>query len=181
MALKRWKKTGQRTLLEHPRLNVYEDDVILPDGTPSSYIHFGTEKKTNSVAIIAIREDGKFLLQKELSYPIGEFLWRWPGGTVESGETIEEAANRELMEEAGFRAGQLTVLGSLYVNNRRTANKQAVVLARQLTEETAPSDAEEFFEYTWCTHEEVQQFIAQGKLNNCHALAAWALFCAHDR
>lgn len=176
MALKHWKKLNQRTLFEHPRLKVYEDDVLLPDGSKTSYVHFGTQKVTNSVAIIAVRDDGKILLQKELSYPVGEFLWQWPGGGIEAGETLEEAANRELAEEAGYEAHKLEVIGEFLTNNRRSNHRQCVVIARDLSEKSAMGDIEEAFEYYWARPDEIQQMIASGEIINAFFLSAWTLF-----
>lgn len=176
MALKHWKKHGQRVLLEHPRLRVYEDDIELPDGTSSTYIHFGSERKIGSVCLIAIRDDGKILLQKELSYPTGEFLWQWPGGATNPNEDVKIAANRELMEEAGFRAQSLEIIGKFYTDNRRSANQQYIAVARDLVEESLPGDREEAFEYKWLTPDEIDAMIRNGEITNSHCLSGWMIY-----
>lgn len=58
------------------------------------------------VGAIVIRE-GKILLVKRASSP-GKGFWAIPGGLVELGETVREAAERELLEETGVavRAGE---------------------------------------------------------------------------
>jgi 8-oxo-dGTP pyrophosphatase MutT (NUDIX family) len=63
-----------------------------------------------SAAVYAER-DGKILLLKR---GVGELTGAWylPGGAVDKGETPEEAARRELLEEAGLRpTGPLTLIG----------------------------------------------------------------------
>lgn len=180
MTLKHWKKHSQRVLLEHPRLHVYEDDVELPDGTMSTYLHFGSNTRISGVCLIAIREDGRILLQKELSYPTGQFLWQWPGGGIEPGEKIEAAANRELMEESGLRAGSIEVLGKYYTNNRRYANQQCIAVARDLNEASLPADQEEAFEHEWFTSQEINDMIRNGEIVNSHCLAGWMLYTAHE-
>jgi ADP-ribose pyrophosphatase len=177
MTLHRWKKIGEsRTLLSTERLTVYEDVIEIPDGTRGTYIHFGAKKIMSSVGIIAIRNDGKILLQKELSYPLNEFLWQWPGGGAYDTETLEEAANRELMEEANLRAGSIELLGKVHLNNRRLAGHQCVVIARDLHEESMPADIGEAFEDHWFSEAEIDALVADGAITNSTCLAGWALY-----
>ena len=61
--------------------------------------------------VIVCRGDSVLLGMKKRGF--GEGLWNGFGGKVEIGETIEEAARRELEEEAGLIAGQLSPVGIL--------------------------------------------------------------------
>jgi len=61
---------------------------------------------TGSVVIIC-DEDGRILLQ-ERSYPRGK--WGLPGGLMELGESTEETARREALEETGLTLGRLTLI-----------------------------------------------------------------------
>ncbi len=62
--------------------------------------------------------DGKVLLVQRAKPPIG--IWAFPGGHVEPGERLEDAAARELMEETGLTASLSSLLG-LYDVIRRDA------------------------------------------------------------
>ncbi|WP_373505768.1 NUDIX hydrolase [Aestuariivirga sp.] len=57
----------------------------------------------------SIWRDGKVLLVQRAKPPVG--IWAFPGGHVEPGERLEEAAARELMEEAGMTATFSGLLG----------------------------------------------------------------------
>lgn len=57
----------------------------------------------------AIWRDGKVLLVERAKPPKG--IWAFPGGHVELGETLEEAAARELQEETGMTARFQSLLG----------------------------------------------------------------------
>ena len=60
-----------------------------------------TEYPRVGVGAIVIR-DGKVLLVKR-GVPPSEGLWAIPGGMIELGETIQQAAEREIYEETGIR------------------------------------------------------------------------------
>jgi ADP-ribose pyrophosphatase YjhB (NUDIX family) len=54
-------------------------------------------------ASIAVFRDGRVLLAQRALPPLGG-LWSLPGGRVEPGERLADAALRELMEEVGVEA-----------------------------------------------------------------------------
>jgi 8-oxo-dGTP pyrophosphatase MutT (NUDIX family) len=65
----------------------------------------------NTLMIVAagiyVYKDGKILLQRRKDND----CWSDHGGSVELGETLEEAASRELFEETGLRANKLELFG----------------------------------------------------------------------
>jgi 8-oxo-dGTP diphosphatase len=64
----------------------------------------------------SVWRDGKVLLVERAKEPRG--IWAFPGGHVEPGESLEQAAARELQEETGLTA-QFTGLLGLYEVIRR--------------------------------------------------------------
>lgn len=54
-----------------------------------------------NAASVAIVRDGRVLLIKRAYAPY-QHLWTLPGGRIESGETIEQCAIREIAEEVGL-------------------------------------------------------------------------------
>jgi 8-oxo-dGTP pyrophosphatase MutT (NUDIX family) len=67
------------------------------------------ERQPKSAVILVIEDDGKLLVQERLKHPYYGF-WGFPGGKIRWGETIMEAAARELKEETGLSA-ELTYRG----------------------------------------------------------------------
>ncbi len=177
MSSKKWKKLSSTQLFTHPRIEVYEDKVQLPNGHLTSYLHFG--KARNSVTIIAVRKSGEILVQKEYSYPPNEWLFQFPGGGVEDGETLQTAAERELSEEASL-VGELKLIGSFYTNNRRSDSKMHVFVARNLQHKSGTPDPTETFEDYWFSPDEITKKIAQSEIINASILSAWSLYVAQN-
>ncbi len=173
--MSRWKVTGTKTVFEHPRLSLVIDDVVMPDGKLSTYLRFAPGP--GAVSILARNAQGKLLMMTEYSHPLGVAMYQLPGGSIEEGETNEQAAVRELAEEAGLAAGKLTYLGSFYMDNRRTTDKMFIYLAEELSDHKLPGDEEEQgLESFWLTPAEVSELIRTHQLDNNRALVAWALY-----
>jgi len=62
------------------------------------------------VVMVAITPSGNVLLEKQFRPPMGREVLELPAGLVESGESMETAAKRELIEETGWSAGKLEFL-----------------------------------------------------------------------
>jgi 8-oxo-dGTP diphosphatase len=67
-------------------------------------------KEPRVIAGIILRKDNKILLIKEILEDSKEH-WIFPGGGVEFGETVEEAAKREAKEETGLDVEIKELLG----------------------------------------------------------------------
>lgn len=68
-------------------------------------------------ASVAVYRDGRFLLASRTRPPYAH-IYSLPGGMVETGETLEETAIRELMEEVGVKTHALRFVGPLEVIDR---------------------------------------------------------------
>ena len=67
---------------------------------------------TNGASVVVLRRDA--VLMVERARPPLKGLWSFPGGKLEAGETPEQTARRELLEETGLRVGRLLRLGTAY-------------------------------------------------------------------
>jgi ADP-ribose pyrophosphatase YjhB (NUDIX family) len=63
------------------------------------------------IGIVVLRRDPLAVLQILRGRPPAEGIWSFPGGGQELGETAEEAARRELLEETGLTVGALQLAG----------------------------------------------------------------------
>jgi ADP-ribose pyrophosphatase len=172
--MKKWKILSSKEIFSHPRLILVEDEVLLPNGHETNYLKY--KDRIDAVSIVCKRKDGKILLEKEYSHPPQKWLFQFPGGGVSKGENPKKGANRELMEEAKYRAGKITKTGSYLLNNRRSTAKMHVFLATDIKKEARDGDKEEDIKIFWFSEKQIEEMIKEGKIINSHVLASWILY-----
>ena len=60
------------------------------------------EQASDAVCIVPITQDDRLVLNKEFRYPLNNWCIQFPAGLIDPGETVEQAVERELMEETGY-------------------------------------------------------------------------------
>ncbi len=100
--------TAQRTVFETDWFRVVEKDVPDLDAAPFYSLHMA-----DYVSVVALTKEDQILLVRQFRPAVGHHSIELPSGHVEPGETPEEAAHRELLEETGHRAGTLHLMGNL--------------------------------------------------------------------
>lgn len=97
-----------------------------------------------SAVIIPVFDDGTVLLIEQYRHAAGDYLLELPAGSIEDGETAQECAARELVEETGYEAGVLNSLAEFYVSPGFLTEKMYLFLARGLSKRVADPDEDEF-------------------------------------
>ena len=108
--------------------------TLMADAEGVGFIHCG-----DAVAVVPLTSEGDVLLAVERSPAMDREILTLVSGSIEPGESLEEAANRELQEELGWRAGRLEYLGELHPFKYLTT-RQFVFLGRDLTPSKRPAD-----------------------------------------
>jgi ADP-ribose pyrophosphatase len=80
-------------------------------------------KHPGACAVVAITPDGEVLLVKQFREAVREELLEVPAGIIEEGESPEECAAREVLEETGYRATKIEPLGTIYTSPGFTDEK----------------------------------------------------------
>jgi len=76
------------------------------------------------VCVVALTADDQILLVRQFRPAVERRTLELPAGVVDKGESPEAAAARELIEETGYKADSLELLGQLNPDTGRLSNKQ---------------------------------------------------------
>ena len=90
------------------------DHVKLADGKLQEYHVFEIH---DAVAVVPVLPDGSIAMLWQYRHPLGRTHWEVPAGRVDEGESPAAAAERELLEETGYRAKRIVHLGGFYPTN----------------------------------------------------------------
>jgi len=85
-----------------------------------------------AVMVVALADDDTVLLIREYGAGVEAYELGFPKGALEPGETLEEGALRELQEETGFGARELTVLKTVSLSPGYMGHLLTIVLAEGL-------------------------------------------------
>jgi len=100
-------------------------------------------RSPGAVLIVPMLDHETLLLVYEYGGGIDRYELGFPKGGVGVGETVEQAANRELMEEIGYAAGKIEVLKQLSTSPSYNQNMMTVVIASDLRAEKRHGDEPE--------------------------------------
>ena len=137
-----WRTRSTRHVYANPWISVREDQVLRPDGSPGVY---GVVSMAPSVGVVAVTDREEVVLVGQWRYTLGEYSWELVEGGVDAGEEPLAAIQRELEEEAGYRAASWSTLGPpLTVSNSVTDQRGQLFVAWDLTPvPPAPDPTEE--------------------------------------
>jgi 8-oxo-dGTP pyrophosphatase MutT (NUDIX family) len=127
------------------------------------------------VNVVALSADGRLVLIRQFRHGSDEITLEIPGGIIDEGESPTEAARRELLEETGFAAEKLEVIGRVRSNPAIISNWTWTVLATGLG---AAASATMFDEHEEISVELIDVHEIDEKLRNgeiTHALVVGAI------
>lgn len=162
MKPKPWKTLSSRQVYENAWMCLREDVAEMPDGRTTVYgvVTFG-----DCVGVVPFVDDAHVLLVRQYRYVQKEgYRWEIPTGGVHGEETLEQAAQRELAEEAGYHAGRLVHVSSYYTSKCICDETAHLYVGEDLTPAKAPPDETEFLERRVFPFEEALCMALEGEI-----------------
>lgn len=167
-----WKNLGEHTVYENQWFKVNLADVELPDGRHLD--HFLIRQRPVALTA-AVNERNEVLLLWRHRFITDTWGWELPAGVVDDGETIEEAAAREMLEETGWRAGPLHHLMTLEPANGLADALHHVYWADGAEYVSHPEDDFESGRREWISLKLVPDLVRKGEIRSANAVAALLL------
>lgn len=144
-------------------LKVHRDTVQLPDGSEGTREYI---RHPGAVAIVALFDDGRLLLERQFRYPNRREFIEIPAGKLEPGEPHLETAQRELLEETGYVAAEWTRLGVIHTAIGYTDEAIELWLAKGLTLKERRLDPGEFLETLLVPFDEALGLVRDGRITD---------------
>jgi 8-oxo-dGDP phosphatase len=169
-AAEHWPVISSATLSEGSLVRLRRDLVRMPDGDVAGR---DVLEHPGAVAVVALDADERVLMIRQYRHPVGQLLWEVPAGLRDvAGEPLRVTAERELLEEAGYRAGRWAVLTDTFTSPGISTERLRIFLARDLTEvpeaerSYVPQHEEAHLLLTWLPLDQAVARIQAGDLHN---------------
>ena len=113
------RRLRSERIYESPWCGLRRDFIELPNGKEQEYHIF---EIPDAVAVVPVLADGSIVMVGQYRYPHGKTHWEIPAGRIADGEEPVRCAEREMLEETGYRPGRLVDLPGFYPTNGNSAH-----------------------------------------------------------
>jgi 8-oxo-dGDP phosphatase len=185
LAAEPWPVTESAELARGAMVRLRKDIVRMPDG---EVVGRDVLEHPGAVAVLALDADEQVLMIRQYRHPVERLLWEIPAGLRDvAGEPLRATAERELLEEAGYRASEWWVLTDSYSSPGISTERIRIFLARGLAlvpeseRSYVPEHEEAHLEVAWVPLDDAVARILAGDLHNgVTALGILAAYAARQ-
>ncbi len=169
------KTISSKSIYKGDIISLRVENVELPDG---KYANREIVKHPGAVAIIPITSEGKIVLVKQFRKALDRTLIEIPAGRIEIGEAPLLTATRELEEETGYGANEITYIQSFATSPGFANEIIHLYVAKELytIDNPADGDEDEFIEVIEVTINEAEQLVLSEEIYD--AKTAFAIIYA---
>lgn len=173
-----WKTLNTREVYKNKWMRLREDVAEMPNGRTTIY---GVCEFGECVGVLPFVDDKNVIMVRQYRYVHREsHRWEMPTGGIRADETPQEAAQRELMEEAGYRAGHLVWVSSYHTSKSVCHETAHLYIGRELLAADAAPDDTEFFERAVLPFDDVLRLVETSDIRDSMTVIA-VLHAAHLR
>ena len=154
--------------------SVDRDKVRMPNGRTVSV---DVVRHAKSVVLVPVPESGKVILIRQYRYAVNAFLWELPAGSVDEGETPEQAARRECHEEIGLVPTTVVRLSAMFPTPGYCDEEMVFFRLSGLehTDEAAEVDEDEDIESRTFDLRDAREMIRRGEITDMKTLVGLSL------
>ncbi len=167
----------QKLIAQSRLFKIEQLDLQFSNGEKRSYERMKGSGR-GAVMVVACPDPEHFYLIREYCAGTHDYQLGFPKGLIDPGETALQAANRELQEEIGFKAGRLIPLKTVALAPGYFSATMDIVLALDLTASSLPGDEPEPLELVSCRWQHQFELLGQSDFSEARSVAA--LFLARD-
>jgi len=156
-----WRALSSKPVYSNKWISVREDLVALPDGRTTVY---GVVSCGHCVGLLPFVDPDTILLVRQYRYVAGRPTWEMPTGGVHAGETLEQAAQRELAEETGYQAQRLVHVSTYHTSKSVVDETAHLFLADGLQRGGRAPDETEFIDVGAFPFDTVLRMVLEGEI-----------------
>lgn len=161
------KILSSTNILQQDNTRVVQHTIQLPSGAQRQKMAI---QHPGAVAIVPFIDDEHIVLIRQYRLALDDTLLEIPAGTLEPGEDPRTCALRELQEEAGYAAGEMTPLGSIIIAPGMSDEVIHLFVARDLTPSQLPQDEDELIEPVVLPFADVLKMTNSGEIRDAKTL-----------
>ena len=181
-----FKVLSSQLLFDAPIIAVRKDELAMPN---EQVAYRDVVEHMGAVAVAAVNDAGEIAMVHQYRHAVKRRLWELPAGLLDVKDESELAgAQRELVEEAGLKAAQWSVLADIVTSPGFCEETARVYLAQDLTEVERPEafgDEEAEMDFAWIKLDAAVAKVLAGEINNSIAVtgifAAWQVLNGHGQ
>jgi 8-oxo-dGTP pyrophosphatase MutT (NUDIX family) len=170
-----WKELSRKKILGTRVFDIYEVDKTSASGLRTEFVVLHSPNWVNVVPVMRDSVGREcFLMVHQFRQAAQVLTIEFPGGVLDPGETPEEGAARELLEETGYEAGKLSLAGKVMANPAIMDNWVYTYVAEDLKKNGSQNlDEHEEVDFELIPVEEVEAQMGSGPY--CHVIMMAAL------
>ena len=167
----------QKSIFKSKLFDIKQADIEFNGTTMKYEIISGTG--SGAVMVVPFIENDIIFI-KEYAAAIDDYMITFPKGKIDKGETIEEAANRELQEEVGYKAKEIKLIKKLYLAPGYIDHMTYVMIAKELSVSSLSGDEPEELEVIRVHRDDVINFLHKNEIIDSRVHAALNIIENHE-
>ena len=153
-------------------IHIRVDSVVKPNGKKTTR---EVVEHVDCVVVLPVDSKGNVLLVRQYRHAVDKELLELPAGSIDPGETPEQAAIRELREETGYRPSKLDALGGFYSAPGYCTEYLHFFRASQLEKSPLTAEDTDEIEVVPVSPADVPGLVASGRVCDAKTIAGFRI------